>query len=77
MPRTKGSKNKPAMSLDDQIAAAQQRVEKARAAYDAAAAELENLKTLRDEEQVKALMSAIAQSGKSVSDVIAMIKKED
>lgn len=52
MPRTKGSKNKAkALTIDEQIIAAEARMEE--------------------------LMAAMAASGKSVSDVIALIKGGD
>lgn len=74
MPRPKGSKNKPALTLDEQITAATARVEELKAALTAAEEELRTLTALRDEEQVKELMATIASSGRSVSDVIALIK---
>jgi len=76
MPRPKGSRNKPALTIDEQITQATAKVETLKAELEAAEAELKKLETLRDEEQVKELMSAIASSGKSVADVIAMLKGE-
>ena len=76
MPRPKGSKNKPALTIDEQITQAEARVEELKAALAAAEEELKALETLRDEAAMKELMSAIASSGKSVSDVIAMLKGE-
>ena len=76
MPRPKGSRNKPALTIDEQITQATAKVEELRTQLEAAEAELKTLTALRDEEQVKELMSAIASSGKSVSDVIAMLKGE-
>ena len=74
MPRPKGSKNKSTLTIDEQITQAAARVEDLRVQLKAAEAELKKLETLRDEEQMKALMEAIASSGKSVADVIAMVK---
>ena len=74
MPRPKGSKNKPTLTLDEQITAATARVEELKAALTAAEEELRTLTALRDEEQVKELLAVIAASGKSVADVIALIK---
>ena len=76
MPRPKGSKNKSTLSIDEQITQAAARVEDLRVQLKAAEAELKKLETLRDEEQMKTLMEAVAASGKSVSDVIAMVKGE-
>jgi hypothetical protein len=47
-----------------------------KAALEAAEAELHNLTAPRDEEAMKELMASIASSGKSVADVIEMIKGE-
>ena len=76
MPRPKGSRNKPALTIDEQITQATAKVEALKAELEAAEAELKTLTALRDEEQMKALMEAVAASGKSVSDVIAMLKSE-
>ena len=72
MSRPKGSKNK--LTIDEQITAATARVEELKTQLEAAEAELKKLEALRDEDQVKELLVAIASSGKSVADVIAMIK---
>ena len=77
MPRPKGSKNKSALTIDEQITQAAARVEDLRVQLSEAEAELKKLETLRDEEQMKTLMEAVAASGKSVSDVIAMVKGEE
>ena len=77
MPRTKGSKNRSKMTLEEQIAAAEERVVQAQAELAAAEEELKNLSALRDEEQVKALMDAIAASGRTIPEVIALIQGEE
>ena len=76
MPRPKGSKNKSTLTIDEQITQAAARVEDLSVQLSEAEAELKKLETLRDEEQMKTLMEAVAASGKSVSDVIAMVKGE-
>ena len=76
MPRPKGSKNRKAMSIDEQIVVATARVEAAKAELAAAKEDLRALNALRDEEAMKELMASIASSGKSVADVIEMIKGE-
>ena len=77
MPRTKGSRNKAkTLTIDEQITQAAAKVEELKAELEAAEEELKTLTTLRDEEQMKTLMTAIADSGKSVADVIAMLKEE-
>lgn len=71
MPRRKGSKN---LTVEEKIAAAEQRIEELKEQLTAAEAELAGLKSLRDEEKVKELVEAIGASGKSIDDVIAMVK---
>jgi len=71
MPRRKGSKN---MTIEEKIAAAEQRISELKEQLSAAETELEGLKSLRDEEKVKELVEAIGASGKSIDDVIAMVK---
>ena len=77
MPRTKGSKNRSKLTLQEQIAAAEERVVQAQAELAAAEEELKNVSALRDEEQVKALMDAIAASGRTIPEVIALIQGEE
>lgn len=74
MPRPKGSRNKKTMTIAEQIAAAEARVSELREALAAAERELEALKALNDEAKVKSLVDAIATSGRSIDDVIAMVK---
>ena len=76
MPRPRGSRNKKSMTIDEQINAARERVEALKNELAEAEEELKTLTTLRDEESMKELMATIASSGKSVNDVIAMIKSE-
>ena len=75
MPRMKGSKNKSkSLTIDEQVAAAESRVEELKKELESAEAELNTLTTLRDEAAMKELAAAIAASGKSFADVIAWIK---
>lgn len=74
IPRRKGSKN---LTIEEKIAAAEQRIAELKEQLSAAEAELEGLKSLRDEEKVKELVEAIGASGKSIDDVIAMVKNDD
>lgn len=77
MPRMKGSKNKvKSMTIDEQVAAAEERVAKLREELQSAEAELQTLTTLRDEAAMKELAATIAASGKSFADVIAWIKSD-
>lgn len=74
MPRPKGSKNKPALTLDEQIEKLTQDITALKEQISDKEAELVRLKNVRDEEAMKELMATIASSGRSVADVIAMIK---
>ena len=74
MPRPKGSKNKPAMTIDEQIEKLTVDITALKAQVEEKEAELVRLKNVRDEEAMKELMATIASSGRSVADVIAMIK---
>lgn len=76
MPRPKGSKNKPTLTIDEQIVATGERIDRLKEELAAAEETLKTLTALRDEEQMKELKDAIAASGKSVADVIAMLKTE-
>lgn len=71
MPRRKGSKN---LTIEEKIAAAEQRIAELKEQLSAAETELEGLKSLHDEEKINELVEAIGASGKSIDDVIAMVK---
>lgn len=73
MPRTKGSKNKAPKTIEERVAAAEARVAELQEQLKAAKAELQNLKDMQNEAQMKNLADAIAASGKSISEVIAMV----
>lgn len=77
MPRTKGSKNKTKLTLDEQITAATARVEELKTQLSAAEEELSALTALKDEQAMKDLVAAIAERGISVNDAIALIKGND
>ena len=77
MPRPKGSKNKPTMTLDEQIEKLTQDITALKEQVKTKEAELVRLKNVRDEETMKELMVTIASSGKSVADVIALIKNTE
>ena len=77
MPRPKGSKNRTPQTIDERIVALESELDTLRETVAAKEAELAQLKETRDQELVKALMDAIAESGKSVQDVIDMVKGND
>ena len=70
------SRTKKNLTIDERIAAAQRRVEELRTQLSEAERELDSLNALRDEEKVKELVAAIGDSGKSIDEVIALVKGE-
>jgi len=68
MARTKSN-----ASLDEQIEKAQERLEKAKAQYDSATAELRKLLEERETRRQKLLMAAIAKSDKSFEDILRFL----
>ena len=85
MPRPKGSKNKPAINYDEQILALTKEIEEMTAALKAKKAELKKIQTekakadkaaaaKKAEEDQAAILAAIAASGKSVEEVLALLK---
>lgn len=72
MARTKGSKNK--LTIDEQMEKITDEISTLKEEIKTKEAELVRLKNLKDEEAMKELMAAMAASGKSVADVIALIK---
>lgn len=77
MPRTKGSRNKAPKTIEERIAATEAKIAELQEQLKAAKAELQSLMDMRNEEQLKTLADAIAASGKSISDVIAMVNSEE
>ena len=63
-------------SLDEQIEKAQDRLAKAKAQYDSAAAELRKLLEERDARRQKLLMAAIAKSDKSFEDILRFLESK-
>lgn len=76
MPRPKGAKNKAQLTIDERIAALEADLTTLRETVAAKEMELAQLKETRDKELIGKLMDAIAESGKSVQDVIDMVKTE-
>ena len=88
MPRPKGSKNKAKIiveNVDEKIAAVEAEIEELTAALKAKKADLKKLKKAKlqadkaaeekkaEEDKIK-LLDAIAQSGKSVDEILDMLK---
>ena len=63
-------------TLDEQIEKAQERLAKAKAQYDSAAAELRKLLEERDARRQKLLMAAIAKSDKSFEDILRFLESK-
>lgn len=76
MPRTKGSKNKVVLSVDERIAAVTAEIESLQEQVKEKKAELKQLKAEKEEEDRKRLLAAVAASGKSIDEVIALIETE-
>lgn len=68
------ARTKSDASLDEQIEKAQDRLAKAKAQYDSAAAELRKLLEERDARRQKLLMAAIAKSDKSFEDILRFLE---
>ena len=70
------ARTKSDASLDEQIEKAQDRLAKAKAQYDSAAAELRKLLEERDARRQKLLMAAIAKSDKSFEDILRFLESK-
>ena len=70
------ARTKSDASLDEQIEKAQERLAKAKAQYDSAAAELRKLLEERDARRQKLLMAAIAKSDKSFEDILRFLESK-
>lgn len=75
MPRTKGSRNKAAASVDEQIAMVTAEIESLQEQVKGKKAELKRFMTEKAEEDQKRILDAVAESGKSVDEVIALIRE--
>lgn len=73
MPRPKGSKNKPVLPIDAQIAQVTAEIESLQEQIKKKKADLKKLNDEKAEEDQKRLMAAILTSGKTVDEIIAMI----
>lgn len=76
MPRTKGSKNKVVLSVDERIAAVTAEIESLQEQVREKKAGLKQLKAEKEEEERKRLLAAVVASGKSIDEVIALIETE-
>ena len=70
MPRTRKT-----ISIDDKINEQKQVVSRAKAKYESALAELNDLMKKRDEIRNKQLLEAIASSDRSFAEILEFIKK--
>ena len=73
MPRPKGSKNKPVLTIDERIAQVTAEIESLQEQIKEKKAELKQLNDEKAEEDQKRLMAAVLASGKTVDEIIEMI----
>ena len=76
MPRSKGSKKKLVLSIDERITAVTAEIESLQEQLKEKKAELKQLKDEKEEEDQKRLLAAVAASGKSIDEVIVLIEIE-
>lgn len=74
MPRTKGSKNKATLTVDERISAVAAEIESMEAKLKEKKAELRQLKVEKEEENQKKILAAVAASGKTAEEVIALLE---
>lgn len=75
MPRTKGSKNKSTLTVDEKIAQVTAEIEALQAQIKEKKLELKKLNGAKTEEDQKRLLAAVLASDKSVDEIIGMINK--
>lgn len=75
MPRTKGSKNKSTLTVDEKIAQVAAEIEALQAQIKEKKLELKKLNGAKTEEDQKRLLAAVLASDKSVDEIIGMINK--
>ena len=73
MPRPKGSKNKPVLTIDERIDQVTAEIESLQEQIKEKKAELKQLNDEKAEEDQKRLMAAVLASGKTVDEIIEMI----
>lgn len=75
MPRTKGSKNKSMLTVDERIAQVNAEIEALQGQIKEKKTELKKLNGEKAEEDQKRLMAAVLASDKTVDEIIGMINK--
>ena len=75
MPRTKGSKNKSMLTVDERIAQVTAEIEALQEQIKEKKTELKRLNGEKEEEDQKRLMAAVLASDKTVDEIIGMINK--
>ncbi len=73
MPRPKGSKNKPVLTIDGRIAQVTAEIESLQEQIEEKKAGLKRLNDEKAEEDQKRLMAAVLARGKTVDEIIKMI----
>ena len=74
MRRTKGTKNKATLTVDERISAVTAEIESMEAKLKEKKAELRQLKVEKEEENQKKILAAVAASGKTAEEVIALLE---
>ncbi len=75
MPRTKGSKNKSTLTVDERIAQVTAEIEALQGQIKEKKTELKKLNGEKTEEDQKRLMAAVLASDKTIDEIIGMINK--
>ena len=75
MPRPKGSRNKPVLTINERIAQVTAEIESLQEQIKEKKAELKQLNDEKAEEDQKRLMAAVLASGKTIDEIIALIGK--
>lgn len=73
MPRTKGSKNKTSLTVEEKIALISAEIESLQEQIKEKKAELRQLNAEKAEEEQKKILDAVSASGKSAEEIIALI----
>ena len=74
MPRPKGSRNKPVLTIEERIAQVTAEIESLQEQIKEKKAELKQFNDEKAKEDQKRLMAAVMASGKTVDEIIEMIK---
>ena len=77
MARTKGSKNKATLKVEEKIAAVMEQIAEKEQELKALKADLKAFQKQKVEEDKQKIMDAIEASGKSTEEILAMLAEKD